>query len=273
MENTRATAKPTNGKNSIESAAFGLTFNRIVEQHEVEKLLALESILAIELPVFTRLAGVDVQIETNQVLSQTLQVSGVSLQKLAESPGKIAWNLQVTGNGMQVTCGEYDRWNTVLPLALKFFRAALNLLELDSLMITSVGCQVIDRFVYDVPPNPFDLKDIFRTESELVPRSIATAGSLWHCNQGWFSDHSSAISSKTLNQLNLASARINEKLTVTVDHITHIIFETPLASRSMMFPTSGAAAIVDSQFEQIHDANKDVLRRLLTAEKLTAIGM
>lgn len=268
-----ATAKPINGVNAIEAAGIVVSFSRKLNQNEIDRLLGLESVLKVELPVFSKLQGFGVTVENNQVTAQSSEFKGVVLQKLGDSVGKIDWILQVTEDNLQVTCGKYTRWANVLPKSLEYIQAVFKFLELDTLSIASVGCQFIDKFVYEVTPDTYMLSDVFNADSQFLPLRVKSSGNLWHVHQGWFETIKDFPENKALNQLNLTSSLLNEKLTAVIDHITQIILEKPISVKSLMGNNGQYITLMDSLLASTHDSNKEILKKLLSKHKITEIGL
>lgn len=272
MEHT-VSAHATNGVNAIEAVGIVVSFSRKLTKAEIDRLLGLESVLKTELPVFSKLGAIGVTFENNQVTAQSSEFNGVSLQKLGDSPGKIDWVLQVTEDSLQVTCGSYDRWNTVLPKALYYIQSVYNFLDLNSLSIATIGCQFIDKFVYETNPEKYNLADVFDVDSKFLPQNVRNSESLWHVHQGWFEIINTLPLAKGLNQLNLASSLLNEKLTAVIDHITHIMLDKPISVKSLLEIKETDVTLMAKILTEIHDSNKEILKKLLSENKKKEIGL
>ena len=270
-----ASAKPINGVgvNSIEAVGIVVSFSRKLTQGEIDRLLGLESFLKDQLPVFSKLQEFGVTVENNQVKAQSSEFKGVVLQKLSEVPGKIDWVVQVSEDSLQVTCGKYDRWKFVLPKALEYIQAVYRFLDLDSLSINAIGCQFIDKFVYEGNPETYNLGDVFDVESKFLPRNIKESNDLWHVHQGWFGQISALTNAKAINQLNLTSSLINERLTAVIDHITHIMLGKPISVKSLLEIKEIDVTLMAKVLTEIHDSNKGILKKLLSENKKKEIGL
>lgn len=268
-----ASAKPINGVNAIEAAGIVVSFSRKLTQSEIDRLLGLESVLKSELPVFSKLQGFGVTVENNQVTAQSSEFKGVVLQKLGDLPGKIDWVVQVSEDSLQVTCGKYDRWMFVLPKALEFIQTVYRFLDLDSLSINTIGCQFIDKFVYEINPEPYNLGDVFDVESKFLPRNVKDSNDLWHVHQGWFGEISTLTNAKAINQLNLTSSLLNEKLTAVVDHITHIVLEKSISVKSLLEVDNTGTTAMAKVLSDVHNCNKEILKKLLSEKKQKEIKL
>jgi uncharacterized protein (TIGR04255 family) len=266
------TAKPISGHNAIEAAGFVVSFARQLDAFELERLLGLQSLLEKDFPIFNKLAGIGVHISNEQVTAQTSEFQGVILQKLSSMPGRPSWVLRVNEASIQVTCGEYDRWENVWPRARSYIEATCQFLNLDSLPVVSIGCQVIDKFVYEEQPEHYVLGDIFNPDSEYLPPRTRSSGKMWHAHQGWFEEPGDTSRFKMLTQLNLSSAMLNDRLTAVIDYINQIIFNEPISVTTVM-ERQNDKSLLDSYFNDIHDKNKHVLTKLLSSGKLTEIGL
>lgn len=271
--NVAVTAKPINQTNAIEAVGFMLSFARKLTQNEIDRLLGLESVFKDELPVFSKLAGFGVTIENNQVTQRTSQFSGVMLQKLASTPGKFSWIVQINEDTLHVTCGEYDRWVTVLPKALKYINKICAFLDLDTLQMASVGCQFIDKFVYENVPQFYVLNDVFMPDSGFLPSSVKDAGDLWHVYQGWFGVLNTVVDARPLNQLNLTSSVIDGKLAAIIEHNTQISFGKSVTVKTFIEQNASSISLLENLLTDIHNTNKQILKKLLAESKLQAIGL
>ena len=270
-----ASAKPINGVgvNAIEAVGIVVTFARKLTQGEIDRLVGLESFLKAQLPVFSKLQEFGVTVENNQVKAQSSEFKGVVLQKLSETPGKIDWVVQVSEDSLQVTCGKYDRWIFVLPKALEYIQAVYRFLDLDSLSINAIGCQFIDKFVYEVNPEPYHLGDVFDVESKFLPRNVKDSKDLWHAHQGWFGKINTLPTAKAINQLNLTSSLLNEKLTAVVDHITHIVLEKSISVKSLLEADAQETTLMAKVLSDVHNCNKEILKKLLSEKKQKEIKL
>ncbi len=235
--------------------------------------MGLEAEMKTELPVFSKIADMEVEVQDGKVTMNSNNFNGVALHKTGVQPGTVAWVLQVTGNTIQVTCGDYHDWDEEWPKAKSYISTVLKLLRAATLNVVAVGCQVIDKFVYSEDPRPYSINDVFLDESELLTKQVKNSGELWHIHQGWFDLPSPDAGSKLLSHLNLSSARLNNnKLTATIDHSMQLIYEQPIAVIDM-FGAQDEKSKIDSIFEKLHDTNKSVLKRLLNVQKLREIGL
>jgi hypothetical protein len=265
-------AKPINGKNSIEATGFILGFDRKFQPDELERLLVLETELKAELPVFSKTGGMGVTVQDGNVTVEGNNFTGVALHKTGDHLGTVAWALRVADNTIHATCGDYDDWDKEWPKAKSLISTVLKLLNSTTLNISVVGCQVIDKFVYLDEPQDYSVEDIFSIDSELLTKKVSGSGQLWHIHQGWFDESSTAPGSKLLSQLNLSSGRLNNKLTTTIDHTMQLIY-TQLVTIDEMFTPKGESIKIDTVFKELHDTNKLTLKKLLNTEKLIEIGL
>ncbi|MDO9013300.1 MAG: TIGR04255 family protein [Polynucleobacter sp.] len=266
---------PINIKNSIEAVSFAVNFSRPFDQAEQESIQGIENLLKEDFPIFNKLEGIGFQVTANQVqqLPQDVaQLKGILLQKLDDQVGKVTWQLRVSEGSIQVTCSQYDHWKNVWPKALGYITSALKFLNVETLTIASIGCQIVDKFVYEDEVGDYKLSEIFNDKSEFLTPRVNSAGRLWHIYQGWFESLAPVPGSKLLSQLNLTSSVIGEKLTASIDSVGQCICEHPLV---IDLATIGSLerSVLSAVLNTIHENNKNTLLKLLSQEKAKEIGL
>lgn len=264
-----ALAKPINKHNAIEVAGFIVTFARMLNEQELERIMGLKETLKNDLPIANQLQSINIIIndeskKTEQ--SATSTFSGLSLQAKTADDLNIGWELRIDGNSIRVTCREYDRWHNVWPKALKFIKECFVFLDSSNLAIEHFGCQIIDKFVYqDNPEEAYFISDILNKDSEYLSNKLRTQNKqAWHINQGWFDDPIDTTYSRWLNQLTVMSGFVNDKLTTSINHIGQATFENPIPIAQVLVKKENATTLIKSTFDEFHKRNKLILDTLLS---------
>jgi hypothetical protein len=256
-------ATPINSANAIDAAAFVVIFNRLFNEKEENKLLALKEIFKDELPDFSRTTKVTIKHEKDKPLERVEKESGVKLQKY-EPSGKIGWAVNVIENQIVVTCQSYDRWKNVWEQADKYIQAALKQLDLNSLSVQACVLQFVDRFT-ERSTSVYDVYEVFDKKTAYLTSKANSAGELWHVHQGWFDEKST--DEKILNVLNLGTNKDNGKIITTIDHSLQLQFLNPKAAKKF-FDTKKEYA---NAFLFLHESNKDVIKSLLNQKQRKAL--
>lgn len=268
-------ASPFNSKNAIEAVSFAINFSRNFEPNELEQLLSLEKVLKDDFPIFNRMEGIGFEVTQNhikQVINDVARLQGISMQRVDENLGKISWQLRINNSSLHVICSDYDSWDCVWPKALGYLNKVASFLNLDTLSVVSLGCQIVDKFVYLDGSDNYHLEDIFNPSSEFLTSNIKSSGELWHVYQGWFEKTSPISDSKLLSQLNITNSIIGNYLTATIDHVNQCLWREPILLGREDFLKS-VDGLLGNVFNAIHEANKGVLRKLLSSEKIQMIGL
>ena len=209
------------------------------------------------------------EIGQDGITTKQADYKGVVLQRLGQNPGKIAWGLEIFEDRIAVTCGQYTRWKEVLPEALNLLGQGFKFLDLSTLSINAIGCQVVDKFIYSGHPGEYSLEDVFSINSKFLTENTRNSGELWHVFQGWF-DHSD--DSKYLNQLNISSTLQNANLVAVIDHSVHQALKDPLSALELL-PLGNSANRLRDFFNSAHQKNKAILNSLLSSAKKKEIGL
>jgi uncharacterized protein (TIGR04255 family) len=262
--------KPINAHNAIEVVGFVVTFSRMLNEQELERIMGLKETLKNDLPIANQLQSINIVIndeskKTEQ--SATSTFSGLALQAKTTDDLNIGWELRIDGNSIRVTCREYDRWHNVWPKALKFIKECFVFLDSSNLAIEHFGCQIIDKFVYqENPEDAYSISDILNKDAEYLSDKLRTQKKqAWHINQGWFDDPFDKTYSRWLNQLTVMSGFVNDKLTTTINHIGQATFENPIPIAQVHAGKANTTTLIESTFDEFHKRNKLILDTLLSA--------
>lgn len=183
--------------------------------------------------------------------------------------GSAVWAARASHNEILITCSRYTRWGNTWPVALEvlmyMLRAAAEVVaaddKLQELVINSMALRVTDRFEGET--EQYDLSNTLKRGS-YVAEHIFSAGSLWHCNSGWFD---SDADGQILSNLNIDTRRVQRKEFSLVG--LGIIHKQQFRMSEVPVRVGGSDdvyAALDKRMTTLHANNKTVLSRLLSNE-------
>lgn len=258
--------QPISEKHAIDVASFIVFFEHPFEANIVDSLPGLHERLKADYPTFNLSKTMEVNLTGNEISQKVGVSSGGVFQKIRED-GRPTWTLRVEGNTIVVSCTEYQRWNDISSKALDHIKAAIAFVKSDGNAVSSLIHQIVDRFV-TANRDEYDISQVFNTQSPYLTGQALKAGKFWHVFQGWFDDKTE-LGGKLLNVLNLSTAEnpANISITTTIDHAAHLRFNSPKALDEL------DDKFIRTAFDELHEANKSVIRQLLTNDQLKAIGL
>jgi uncharacterized protein (TIGR04255 family) len=267
--------QPFNEQNAIELVGFVVTFARMLNEHELERLMGLKETLKDDLPIANQIQSISFAIDGAANKShESSAFGGLVLQAKTENKLNIGWELRIDGNAIRVTCREYDRWHNVWPKARKFITECFVFLDTNNLAIAHFGCQITDKFVYQEDPQNYALAEVLNTRScYLTDKLRSQEKQAWHINQGWFDDADDDTYDRWLNQLTVMSGYISEKLTTSINHIGQATFESPRSIDNVLALGGNGRALMDDTFAQFHVKNKLILAELLSEASKKQISL
>lgn len=252
---------PINSLNAIEAMAFVVILSRELTLEEDRKLSSLEEELKTDLATFSQNKKFEAKFD-GKSFEQKEEVAGVTLQDL-DNNKKPIWALSINGNQIVVNCFAYDSWSKVWPKAKRFIQASLGHISSEDLGISILSLQCIDKFTQQTSSKEYTPFDIFKSGNKYLTEKSCTVGRLWHVHQGWFDEKLEG--DRILNILNIGTIEKDANLITTVDHISQYFFKDQ----------KGLADFteLDTNFNALHDGNKDLIMSLLNKDQLTAVGL
>lgn len=261
--------KPINQNNAIESMTFAIVFEQSFDDSVLQSFLRLESALSTELPSFNKMNKLEVRLDGDMVDNKDVGVrggfSGVVAQSFLEN-GARHWALTANENTISATCFYYDSWEVESVKAMHYIREAATSVRDTGNSVRMVVLRTIDKFLTDLASitaeDPYQIARVFNAESDYITKHAVSSGPLWHVFQGWFEDINNPESS-CLNTLNLSSANRGDALVAGIDHNCQLQLKEPI----------GDSEKFESYFEMLHDANKRVIRNVLSDESKNIVGL
>ena len=262
---------------SIQEAQVALHFQHEFDQQEIVSARAsVEASLKDVLPRSAELRGGSVTVDLSNPEAPVR--TGSALSNLAgfqfsrvRGDGKPAQVLQLSDNLVYVNVLEYGGWSKVRADSIKYLTTALAPLSLAGNPVMATSLQFVDRYTFNGESGNAKAELLFVKYNEYISARCFTAGSLWHCQTGWFDSPDPA--GRVLNQLNVGSSVVDQASTVTIDHRMTLHLSTPRQSFEALLDPPGGSISLGVALDTLHDKNKSILGAILQPEMIVKIGM
>jgi uncharacterized protein (TIGR04255 family) len=263
--------KPITEDHAILNASFAIGLSQPLPWDAISALIKGPDDWRRDLPALELPQMLDVQANPQTGALQHRVQRGVEFSH-KRPDGSASWQLNVMGTEIRVGTTLYTRWQPTWEKAGDILLAAAGLLavSMDQIRrptVQAVALQVTDLFVAE--EHDPDYSRLFRPNDE-IPNSIFAKGRLWHSHTGWFVGRPAG---NILNQLNVdVKVGATEEVPGIPDDqvkvaIQHSQFYRP--TQALPFDASVEAALHDLtkvEMPVMHEANKSILRSLLTEE-------
>lgn len=183
--------------------------------------------------------------------------------------GSVDWRLQFRDNLCAVNCLTYTRWVDIGERTISLLRRAAAVLQMSDNPIRAVQLQYIDRFNADAGAN-YDLSQLLRKDSELLPPALWERGALWHVHEGWFTTSDLPLgASRVLEVVNLSGLQEGSgSYFVQIDALHKAEFPS-----GREFVDAMSEGLVDQTFENLHQKNKALVLSLLQESVAAQISL
>jgi uncharacterized protein (TIGR04255 family) len=268
-------SKPIGASNAIDSVTFYVQLSRAFRSDEIGAVRAYASQNWTErLPKIEPLNEVEFAFPANGESGRsTARESGVKLSKFNNS-GKAEWAADINRDQIAIHCSSYSRWLEVWAETESLLVALTNVLPGYDNLVQSIGLRVVDRFARKFDGGEIAPDDVFDRDSGFLTQQAKQSGPQWHVHQGWFQEVAALAAlgqTSTLNVLNLTRVAMNGELSTTIEHVLQVQLAKSFTLPGLL--GGDAPSIGQRVFGAFHDANKTILRSLLTHNQLVAIGM
>lgn len=263
--NAEMKINPIHQSHAIESVSFGVEWPQPLPPTVMATLESVyEAALKELLPSKKPMQHLEVQINPagGNAVRQT-HASGWVFERFQPN-GLLERNLALTANTLAVTCHTYTRWSETFSEALKLMRPFVPLISASSGGFTAFGLQYLDTFVIEGQEADFRPEMVLSTKSKTLPASVFERRSLWHAHHGYFTDLPSRPERRQLTVINTDLVRENTSLLLRILSMHRTLFASPLVYTD--------EAPLNEAMIEMHDENKELLRDMLNADMLRAVG-
>lgn len=258
--------KPLREAHAISEMVAFIETVRPFDTEVLTKLSKLQRTLRKELPKFetvqTVTATVDMQ---NNALSRAEMLSpklgGIVLQRIGPD-GEAQWVLRIMENVIAVHCLDYTRWADVWKKTRKYLVEVFALLDISQNPVSGIGIKYVDKFIHELGDGDYDASQLIKKESALITPVIFDKGPLWHSHCGWYESSGPESKARFLNQCNVSTIYEKTDHVTTVEHNALMRYLSPVLNP--LRAGKNDATLLDEVMEELHEANKRLLRGLLT---------
>lgn len=263
--------QPANEQHAIVEVVFQLGLQRPLNPGEVERLVGAHGRWKADLPRINRVGTFQFVIGNTPGVMPITPSGGVSFEAVKKD-GTIEWRLKAEENTLTVNCLSYTRWNDIWTKSRDFLQQSCETILVADNAVRTYSLQYIDMFKWEGDPIRYDLSELLRSDSELVPSGLFKRGALWHCFQGWYQDVEGKQSGRLLIRPHLDSVEMDGgQFVVKLDTFLSYESEAPHGMGQDLF--GGTPAHIDAIFDWLHDSAKGLLRDYITDAMRERIGL
>jgi uncharacterized protein (TIGR04255 family) len=252
---------------AIQAAVFAIEWKDPLSEKEFRELKTRIQIRLQDFSVFkpTKTMLVNVSSDGNNPVQSSSEDSGFAVEipgGFAEPPKRI---IQVAKEGCLIVVNNYTRWSKVKADVDGYYEQLLAVIGAKSRKLASVSLQYTDLFIWKTDPEQLAVRDLFRSGNPFLAPTVLDLKTLWHCHLGYFEPMEDNTLPERLNNINVSR----------VLHGDHHAFNI-LTSHRLVFTKWAEASnlsLIARINEAFHDANKKILRELLTDEVATKISL
>jgi len=247
---------------------FVLTLQRNITEVEVGRLEAAHDLWKSEFPKMSRIQTITVAVGSGPSGLPTPPI-GISFDRY-KTDGSLDWRVRVGEQQIVINCLNYTRWNEVWGRAKELLRQFSDTIAAPDNRVTGMGLQYIDVFVWEGNVEKYDVKQLLRDDSKMVPASIWDRGPLWHLYQGWFETEGLPRAGRLLKRVHLDAIEGNSQFSVKVNNTLRLDMKTA-AQLNKVF--GGARPAIEKIYSELHVKSKRVLAELLIEEMAERIDL
>lgn len=258
---------PYAGDHAIQNAVFALDFDGALSPDQIKAIKkgAIKE-LAGEFPLVEDQQIIAINIGSNQSahqVSPSPQVGGFTMQRSSGMPNAFARSIVVTPTNALIVVNDYSRWDAVKLDVDRYLDALLLVVGKLPKAVTSIGLQYTDVFNWQSDPSELVLTEVFEAATPyMVPNVLGeNAPSMWHSHHGYFVEHLEPVQYRQLDNINVSRIETSgiHSLQILTSH------KVQFAAALWQSGEKNRSKISDI-FVKLHDANKVILRALLTEQ-------
>lgn len=263
---------PFSGQHAIESAAFALDFSSELDVGEVGILRTAAKQLLADFPVVAdkQLATLNFQVVPGgaSTSSSGVEVGGFTISRTAFIPTEPQLRyIDVSRTGIVVVVKDYTRWDKFKSDVDRYLSVLLAGVDSQK-AVSSIGLQFNDIFLWKADPEDLKLDEVFSPNNPYIVPNSFSLPLLWHSHHGYLINGAEPVQHQQLDNVNVSRVASNDIHQIQILTSHRVTLEKPL------FKSWSAHKAVFFEFqEKLHNQNKLILSRLLTADAQLKINL
>ncbi|MEE9925824.1 MAG: TIGR04255 family protein [Brucella anthropi] len=260
---------PRSGEHALTEVVFGVTFSRLLNQTEIEAVVASHDVWKQKLPRMSRIAAVEFAFgEVPPTDMPQHRSAGVIFDRY-KPDGTLDLRLRVDETGLFVNCLTYTRWAEVWREAFDLMSQVSRFIRGEA-FISSVILQCVDVFDWDGAPAEYDLHLLLKENPEVIPLFVFDSGLFWHSHHGRFFD-ASDDRGRLLQRVQLDGIEDQDsKPIVKLEIYLQLQFARDMAPHA---DSLGSYGMMNELFDPLHDRQKEIASSYLSGEICNRIGL
>ena len=255
--------EPFQGTHAIQNAVFSIEWKEGLTDKEFKGLKTEIQTHLQKFKVFKSMKTVVFNM-TGEVPAHAMSEDGSFVVEIpgdfAEPPCRL---IHINKEGCVVVINDYSRWKNVKPEVHGYLNRLLG--SINSRKLSAVSLQYTDLFIWKADPDQLKLKEIFREGTPFLAPKVFDLNVMWHCNFGFFEPMEEVQFPDRLNNVNVSRVLHgdNHAFNITTSH--RLVLTKWFDARNL--------ELIETINERFHDANKSILKSLLTDEVCTKISL
>jgi uncharacterized protein (TIGR04255 family) len=185
-------------------------------------------------------------------------------------PNFVARSAQISRDNFVVIVSDYTRWRSVLDEVVATVKALVTpVLEAQTIPVAAIGLQYTDVFHWRAAPNTLNLKEVFSSQTKLIPASALEQTNLWHNHHGYFVDLADPVPCRLTENVNTEIVEQSGQRSIGI--VT--AHRAQLAQNSFIWKIDELETKIAAVWELLHSRNKNLLRDILSEEVKTKIKL
>lgn len=275
---------PIGGTHAIQGMAFVVGWSVELTESELNRIEKLHEKLSALLPMVQRVEMMSLRVDAQprqaygynknkkkaddrRPTHQSQSLDAVHFLQVDEANhGRPLRVVQANKSNLAVIVHDYQNWAE----ACAFLRTVLGQIlavVVNGRPISSAMLQYTDAFTWKDEPSRLDWKEVFKADAMYIPKSAFEHEGLWHSHHGYTEERVEVLPHLLTENLNVDVVQQNAYKVINIFTSHNALL------RSGAWTVAAAEGVVAGLFEDFHERNKTLLRRLLTDEVLMRIGL
>jgi uncharacterized protein (TIGR04255 family) len=258
--------RPHQDANAIVLVSFVCEFAHPLGEERLRAFANAHNQFKDEFPGLNTAQGVSVQLGTGGAPVSVPGLAAVAFQDFGRDGG-LRRAFQAQQQAIAFVHNQYTHWSEIWPQVRQTFAAGLAIVP--HAQVQAFGLEYVDRFTSSLATRQPDVTGLFKRGSQyLVPRVFDVSG-VWHSHHGSLEEGINHPHPHSKNDnINVALVREQPSGEFAVNMVLRhrrILAQTVLASAAISY--------LDSFMDDMHSADKMIVRGLLTEEAARAIQL